>query len=205
MVYTDHKNLMQDALDLTSDRMYHWRLFLKEYTPTIVYIKGIHNTVADAISRLDYGPVHKDWSTMMTFAQCWYHYTSGQEESTSPSPYTQKSMNLVFANQYNEQYHKKLNCTSHSNPYKGYNRWLVRKSFQPKELGTVKQKLTTSTLQQKFYKSLYCILMHPNSVPSWMLEQGHTCSSIKMDNTVFPSASQARQSDPTTATQRWTS
>eukprot|EP00804_Cyclotella_cryptica_P004324 CCRYP_013504-RA/>CCRYP_013504-RA protein AED:0.46 eAED:0.47 QI:0/0/0/1/0/0/3/0/132 len=49
-VYTDHKNLMQDALGMTSDRVYHWRLLLEEYGPTIVYIKGIHNTVGDAIS-----------------------------------------------------------------------------------------------------------------------------------------------------------
>ena len=49
-VYTDHKNLMQDALGLTSDLVYHWILLLEEYGPTIVYIKRIHNTVADAIS-----------------------------------------------------------------------------------------------------------------------------------------------------------
>ena len=49
-VYTDHKNLMQDALGLTSDRVYHWRLLLEEYGPTIVYIKGICNTVAYANS-----------------------------------------------------------------------------------------------------------------------------------------------------------
>ena len=29
---------------------------LEEYGPKIVYIKGIHNTVADAISRLEYDP-----------------------------------------------------------------------------------------------------------------------------------------------------
>jgi hypothetical protein len=67
-----------------------------------MYIKGIHNTVADAISRLDHGPVQEDRSTMMTFAQCWCHFTSGQEESTSPSAYTQDSMNLVFANRDDE-------------------------------------------------------------------------------------------------------
>ena len=49
-VYTDHKNLMQDALGLTSDQVYCWRSLLEEYGPTIVYIKGIHNTVVDAIS-----------------------------------------------------------------------------------------------------------------------------------------------------------
>jgi hypothetical protein len=67
-----------------------------------LYIKGINNTVEDAISRLNYGPIQEDRSTMMAFAQCWCHYTSGQEESTSPSAYTQESTNLVFANQDDE-------------------------------------------------------------------------------------------------------
>ena len=53
-VFTDHMNLMRDALGLTSNRVYRWRLLLEEYGPEIVYIKGIHNTVADAISRLEY-------------------------------------------------------------------------------------------------------------------------------------------------------
>ena len=39
---------------------------------------------------------------MMTFAQCWCHNTAGQEESTSPSAYTQESIILVFANQDDE-------------------------------------------------------------------------------------------------------
>ncbi len=55
-VYTDHKNLTRDSLGLTSDRVYHWRLLLEEYAPEIIHIKGIHNTVADAISRLEYDP-----------------------------------------------------------------------------------------------------------------------------------------------------
>jgi hypothetical protein len=49
-VYTDHKNLTRDALGLTSDRVYHWQLLLEESAPEIVYIKEIHNLVADAIS-----------------------------------------------------------------------------------------------------------------------------------------------------------
>jgi len=55
-VFTDHANLMQDALGLTSDRVYQWRLLLEEYGPKIVYIKGIHNTVADTVSQLEYEP-----------------------------------------------------------------------------------------------------------------------------------------------------
>ncbi len=55
-VYTNHKNLIRDALGLTSDRVYQWRLLWEEYAPEIVYIKGIHDTVADAISQLEYNP-----------------------------------------------------------------------------------------------------------------------------------------------------
>jgi hypothetical protein len=55
-VYTNHANLIRDALGLTSDQVYQWRLLLEEYRPKIVYIKGIHNTPADAISRLEYDP-----------------------------------------------------------------------------------------------------------------------------------------------------
>jgi hypothetical protein len=49
-VYTDHKNLTQDALGLTSDRVYRWGLLLEDFAPEIVYIKGIHVTVADVMS-----------------------------------------------------------------------------------------------------------------------------------------------------------
>ena len=55
-VYTDHKNLVRDALGLSSNRVFRWRLTLEEYNPEIIYIKGIDNTVADAISRLEYDP-----------------------------------------------------------------------------------------------------------------------------------------------------
>ncbi len=50
MVYTDHKNLLQDALGLTSDWVYLWRLLLEEYGFVTDYIKGIHNIIKDAIS-----------------------------------------------------------------------------------------------------------------------------------------------------------
>jgi hypothetical protein len=55
-MFTDHANLIRDALGMTSDHVYQWRLLLEEYGPKIVYIKGIHNTAADTISRLEYDP-----------------------------------------------------------------------------------------------------------------------------------------------------
>ncbi len=50
MAYIDHKNLTRDALGLTSNRVYQWQLLLEEYAPEIIYIKGIHDIVADAVS-----------------------------------------------------------------------------------------------------------------------------------------------------------
>ena len=46
MVYTDDKNLVQEAIGLTSDWVYQKRLLLEEYGPNIVHMNGIHNTVA---------------------------------------------------------------------------------------------------------------------------------------------------------------
>jgi hypothetical protein len=37
-VYTDHANLIRDALGMTLDRVYQWRILLEEYRPKIVYI-----------------------------------------------------------------------------------------------------------------------------------------------------------------------
>ena len=53
-VYTDHKNLVRDSLDFSCDRVHRWRLILEEYDPTIFYVEGKLNVVADAMSRLEY-------------------------------------------------------------------------------------------------------------------------------------------------------
>jgi hypothetical protein len=63
---------MQKALGYTSDRVYRWRLLLEEFGPDIVWIKGVHNTVADAISRLDYVPL--DTIRTLTGIQLWALY-----------------------------------------------------------------------------------------------------------------------------------
>ena len=84
-VYTDHKNLMQDALGLTCNWVFQWQLLLEEYGPKIVYIKGIHNTVAHAISHLDFGPSKEPKATWMTFTKCWCFYNFGSEEDQSPT------------------------------------------------------------------------------------------------------------------------
>ena len=93
-VYADHKNLMQKALGYTSDRVYHWRLLLEEFGPDIVWIKGAYNTVADAISYLDYAPVKEHNHHWMMFTQRWNFYTY---MTPADHPVYKDSLNFVFA------------------------------------------------------------------------------------------------------------
>ncbi len=39
-----------------SDRVYQWALLLEEFAPSIEYIKGTNNLVADTTSHLEYNP-----------------------------------------------------------------------------------------------------------------------------------------------------
>lgn len=50
-VYTDHLNWAHDK-SFRNARVMRWRLLVQEYAPTIHYVKGEKNIVADALSRL---------------------------------------------------------------------------------------------------------------------------------------------------------
>jgi hypothetical protein len=115
-VYIDHKNCTQDALGLTSDRVYHWGFLLEEFAPKIVYTKGIHNRVADAISQLDYNPTVDPTSKCiyamlgmsakgdtiakwMTFSKFWHFYNK-----YNTGTQTQEcKLNRVLANRSKEE------------------------------------------------------------------------------------------------------
>ncbi len=109
---------MRNALGLTLDQVYQWRLLLEEYGPEIVYIKGIHNTVADAVSRLAYDPsVNKTAESFHTMKvrnkcsqrQCWMtvlkDWCKLDIDSDNLDSYTNKhdDENLVFAHHEEEE------------------------------------------------------------------------------------------------------
>jgi hypothetical protein len=48
-IYMDHKNLT--FANFNTDRVRRWRLIVEEYGPEIVYLPGVHNIVADFLSR----------------------------------------------------------------------------------------------------------------------------------------------------------
>ncbi len=105
-VFTDHKNLIRDALGLTFNRVYWRRLLLEEYAPEIVYIKGIHSTVADSISQLEYNPeVSFANLEVPTKDHCWKGFTSLWCPYNEKNPGTHEqdcNWNHVFADCSNE-------------------------------------------------------------------------------------------------------
>ncbi len=115
-VYTDHKNLTRDGLGPTSNRVTRWRILLEEYAPEIIYIKRIHNTVADAISRLDYDPklnstneynhamhvMPTNKEACQKWLKCSKFWSCYKEMQGDPDETNTIQMNQVFANHSEE-------------------------------------------------------------------------------------------------------
>ncbi len=90
---------------------------LEEYGPDIVYIKGIHNTMADAVLRLEYDPsVNKTAESFYptkvrnnsSQRQCWMtvlkNWCKLDIDSDNLDSYTNKyDWNLVFAHHEEEE------------------------------------------------------------------------------------------------------
>jgi hypothetical protein len=94
--------------------VYHWQL-LEEYAPKIIHIKGIHNTVADAITQLEYDPklnkineythamlgVEQEMLSVQRWKSFAYHWQCYHEDSMPMQAHC-FHMNEVFANRSDE-------------------------------------------------------------------------------------------------------
>src|SRR5688572_2845014 len=79
-VHTDHENLTYKTFN--SDRVMRWRLYIKEYSPDLQYIKGENNVMDDALSRLDCDEEVSQQEAFIMDEPCsdWYCYA--KEEKT---------------------------------------------------------------------------------------------------------------------------
>ena len=67
------------------------------FVPKPCTSKGIHNTVDNTISRLDFGLVQDEKANWMMFTKCWCHYTMHAPTAESTQAH-QHQINMVFAN-----------------------------------------------------------------------------------------------------------
>jgi hypothetical protein len=69
-VHTDHENLTYKTFNL--ERVMRLQLYIDEYLPELQYIKGTHNVVADALSRLDVNetPIEDTRETFLGLMEC---------------------------------------------------------------------------------------------------------------------------------------
>src|SRR5687767_7622588 len=82
-VYTDHKSLTQKKFNPI--RVMRWRLYIKEYSPDLQYIKGENNVVADTLSRLEMGqsPVPTEALITEEMRSNWYCYAKEEQNYDS--------------------------------------------------------------------------------------------------------------------------
>jgi RNase H-like domain found in reverse transcriptase/Integrase zinc binding domain len=96
VVYTDHKNLTYKVFN--TQRVMRWRLLIKEYGPTLQYVKGVNNVVADALSRLELDPpslaTESDPSILETpvSRQLAEAFTLTHQDNTDKCPLTLKNL-----------------------------------------------------------------------------------------------------------------
>ena len=76
-IKTDHKNLVSD--NLKSNRLLNWRLLIDEFNPTIEYIPGPDNVLADELSRhpiLEIDPSKEEQTVHESLAATMLYYPS---------------------------------------------------------------------------------------------------------------------------------
>jgi len=86
LIHTDHENLTYKTFN--SDRVMRWRLYIEEYSPDLRYIKGTHNVVADALSRLEMQDIPPADDTLEAYCALLHAFTTKREDlSGNPVTY----------------------------------------------------------------------------------------------------------------------
>jgi hypothetical protein len=82
IVHTDHKNLTHQTF--ITERVMRWRRIKQEYGPEFLYVKGEHNVVADALSKLSATTASLQ-NTSLCLAEC---FGISHQVRLSKNPYS---------------------------------------------------------------------------------------------------------------------
>ncbi len=124
-VYTDHKNILN--VSTSSERRLHWFSYLDEYGPTIHYIEGPRNVIADTFSRL----MRKYVRSTLVEKKTAYVVSNSKLESLYLSLIDDKEILQCFLNlswcslnketEKRPKKHRKCSADTHSLAYNGNN------------------------------------------------------------------------------------
>ena len=92
-IHTDHQNLTYKQF--TSDRVLRWRLYIEEYSPKILYIKGEKNVVADALSRLELKDIPQGSPTLESFYAIFEAWNTDKADLYTKHPLTYKQLQIA--------------------------------------------------------------------------------------------------------------
>ena len=71
--------------------MLRWLLYIKEYSPQLKYIKGEHNIVADALSRMEIDPTPPNTS-LEAYYSIFENFGKEEEDAFDNNPLTYASL-----------------------------------------------------------------------------------------------------------------
>ena len=114
VVHTDHKNLT--CKNFNTERVMRWRLILEEYGPTVEYIKGERNIVADALSRI--GMVKEPVTEELPYQETAELYAAKQDDPEFPLVYPLSYAEIQYRQENDASLMKKLR-EKHDPPYRG--------------------------------------------------------------------------------------
>mgnify|MGYP005753024869 CR=1 FL=1 len=155
-VYTDHKNLT--CKNFNTERVMRWRLILEEYGPELHYVKGEHNIVADALSRLDLHPTNSTEATAPDETYLSELYAADDEELP------QDAFPLTYRNIALEQNKDKQLMKTIQSHTKGYELKVFHGGGKKCPLICFNGKIVMpTTLQRRCVEWYHNILLHPGT------------------------------------------
>jgi hypothetical protein len=152
-IYTDHKNLTYKQFN--TERVMRWRLIIEEYAPELIHVKGEHNIVADALSRLDIETITAD-NKMHDMHYLAEHF--GLEDDDLPKDAFPLSYKFIGHHQNNQ---KDL-FTKVNNKLNGFHLKTFRGGRKRRQLICRNDKIVIpDTLQRRVVEWYHTILCHP--------------------------------------------
>ena len=149
IVYTDHKNLV--CKHFNTERVMRWRLILEEYNPELRYIKGEHNIVADALSRLDMMSVEEYAETFTEehYAEC---FAAQNVPKTFPCSYVELKLEQEKDAELQESFERIDSWKYQEFPFSDGSFTLITRE------GKI---VVPKTMQMKLTECYHNLLMHP--------------------------------------------